>query len=117
MTNVDKQLQSGEEILYRARPSKVALVPIALLALVIAIVTIVLSNQPDFQQPSLAMRLSRERFAFRVGFGPQGQVVHRRVTLAPPLARAVCRIHPRLYPVLNAVPLLRTHVLAWIAKP
>lgn len=49
MTNVDKQLQTGEEILYRARPSKVALVPIGLLALVIAIVTIVLSNQLELR--------------------------------------------------------------------
>ncbi len=47
---------------------------------------------------------------------PQARIVARRVTLAPPLARAVCRIHPRLYPLLNAVPLLRTHVLAWLAK-
>ena len=47
---------------------------------------------------------------------PQARIVARRVTLAPPLARAVCRIHPRLYPLLNAVPLLRTHVLAWIEK-
>jgi hypothetical protein len=39
------------------------------------------------------------------------------VTLAPPLARAVCGIHPMLYPVLNAIPLLRTHVLAWLEKP
>ena len=48
---------------------------------------------------------------------PQGRTTHRRVTLAPPLARAVCRLHPALYPVFNALPLLRTHVLAWIAKP
>ena len=48
---------------------------------------------------------------------PQARIVARRVTLAPPLARAACRIHPRLYPLLNAVPLLRTHVLAWLAKP
>ena len=48
---------------------------------------------------------------------PQGRITHRRVTLAPPLARAVCRVHPALYPVFNALPLLRTHVLAWIAKP
>lgn len=48
---------------------------------------------------------------------PQARIVARRVTLAPPLARTVCRIHPRLYPLLNAVPLLRTHVLAWLAKP
>lgn len=49
MANVEKQLQTGEEILYRARPSKVALVPIGLLALVIAIVTIFLSGQPELQ--------------------------------------------------------------------
>jgi hypothetical protein len=51
------------------------------------------------------------------GLFPQGHVEHRRVTLAPPLARAVCRVHPALYGVFNALPLLRTHVLAWIAKP
>jgi hypothetical protein len=39
------------------------------------------------------------------------------VTLAPPLARAACRLHPALYPLLNALPLLRTHRLAWIGKP
>jgi SAM-dependent methyltransferase len=48
---------------------------------------------------------------------PQGRVSAQRVTLAPPLARVVCGWHPGLYPVFNAVPLLRTHVLAWIAKP
>jgi SAM-dependent methyltransferase len=48
---------------------------------------------------------------------PEGRISHRRVTLAPPLARAVCRLHPALYPLFNALPLLRTHVLAWIAKP
>jgi SAM-dependent methyltransferase len=48
---------------------------------------------------------------------PQGRLAHRRVTLAPPLARALCRLHPGLYPLFNALPLLRTHVLAWIAKP
>jgi len=48
---------------------------------------------------------------------PQGHVSAQRVTLAPPLARLVCGWHPGLYPVFNAVPQLRTHVLAWIAKP
>ena len=47
---------------------------------------------------------------------PQARITARRVTLAPPLARAACGIHPRLYPVFNALPLLRTHVLAWITK-
>jgi SAM-dependent methyltransferase len=48
---------------------------------------------------------------------PAARRVHRRVTLAPPLARAVCRVHPALYGVFNTLPLLRTHVLAWIEKP
>lgn len=48
---------------------------------------------------------------------PEGRMQHQRVTLAPPLARALCRVHPSLYPVANALPLLRTHVLAWIEKP
>jgi SAM-dependent methyltransferase len=48
---------------------------------------------------------------------PHGRLSCKRVTLAPPLARAVCRLHPALYSVLNALPLLRTHVLAWIEKP
>lgn len=56
--------------------------------------------------------MSRVRSLF-----PEGRISHRRVTLAPPLARAVCRLHPALYPMFNALPLLRAHVLAWIAKP
>ena len=48
---------------------------------------------------------------------PQARISHRRVTLAPPLARPLCRLHPGLYPLANALPLLRTHVLAWLAKP
>jgi SAM-dependent methyltransferase len=48
---------------------------------------------------------------------PHGDVQARRVTLAPPIARAVTRVHPSLYTAFNTVPLLRTHMLAWIAKP
>lgn len=48
---------------------------------------------------------------------PQARVDAVRVTLAPPLARALCRLHPGLYPLANALPLLRTHVLAWLGKP
>ncbi len=48
---------------------------------------------------------------------PQGRLRYQRVTLAPPLARAACALHPLLYPVLNTLPALRTHVLAWIQKP
>lgn len=48
---------------------------------------------------------------------PQGRLQWQRVTLAPPLARRVAAVHPALYTVFNSVPLLRTHVLAWIDKP
>jgi hypothetical protein len=39
------------------------------------------------------------------------------VTLAPPLARRVAALHPRWPALLNSLPLLRSHRLAWIAKP
>ncbi len=48
---------------------------------------------------------------------PHGEVRARRITLAPPIARTVTRAHPALYTVFNCVPLLRTHVLAWVGKP
>jgi SAM-dependent methyltransferase len=48
---------------------------------------------------------------------PRGTIRSWRVTLAPPLARSVCRVHPSLYGVFNALPPLRTHVLCWIGKP
>lgn len=48
---------------------------------------------------------------------PEGELSYRRVTLAPPIARRVTRLHPELYPLFNAMPLLRTHILGWIAKP
>lgn len=48
---------------------------------------------------------------------PGAAVDARRITLAPPIARAVARVHPALYTLFNAFPLLRTHLIAWIAKP
>jgi SAM-dependent methyltransferase len=48
---------------------------------------------------------------------PAARPVVRRVTLAPPLGRLACRLHPALYHVANALPLLRTHVLCWLPKP
>jgi hypothetical protein len=48
---------------------------------------------------------------------PGSIVRFKRVSLAAPLARLVCRVHPSLYTVLNMVPFLRTHVVAWIQKP
>ena len=47
---------------------------------------------------------------------PAGELTARRVTLAPPLARRV-GAHPGLYTLLEAVPVLRTHVVAAIRKP
>ncbi|MGM9488974.1 class I SAM-dependent methyltransferase [Ideonella sp. YS5] len=55
--------------------------------------------------------LSRVRALF-----PQGRLQARRLTLAPPLARAAVRLHPGLYTVFNTLPFLRTHLLCWIAK-
>jgi SAM-dependent methyltransferase len=48
---------------------------------------------------------------------PHAQLTAQRITLAPPIARAACRAHPGLYTAFNALPPLRTHVLAWLAKP
>lgn len=48
---------------------------------------------------------------------PHGNMTVKRVTLAPPISRRVCKLHPNLYHVFNAIPLLRTHVLIWIEKP
>lgn len=47
---------------------------------------------------------------------PEGRMQMRRVTLAPPLGRAVCRVQPALYPWVNGIPWLRTHVLCLIHK-
>ena len=53
----------------------------------------------------------------RALFPQASRLVTLRITLAPPIARAVTRVHPLLYPLLNTLPPLRTHVLAWLAKP
>ena len=58
------------------------------------------------------VRVSRVQQLF-----PEGQIVHQRVTLAPPIARGVTRVHPGFYGFFNRLPLLRTHVIAWISKP
>jgi len=47
---------------------------------------------------------------------PQAMIQARRITLAPPVARAVTRLHPSLYTLFNTLPPLRTHLLCWIAK-
>ena len=48
---------------------------------------------------------------------PASRIYARRVTLAPPIARRVVRLHPSLYTVFNLLPMLRTHLLCWIGKP
>ncbi|HEY1337829.1 MAG TPA: class I SAM-dependent methyltransferase [Bryobacteraceae bacterium] len=48
---------------------------------------------------------------------PRADMRYWRLTLAPPIARAVTRIHPSLYTIFNAALFLRTHVLCWIRKP
>lgn len=40
----------------------------------------------------------------------------KRITLAPPLARAITKINPKLYHILNSTYFLRTHMLIWIRK-
>ena len=65
-------------------------------------------TNPDVR--GVPLRRVRELF-------PGAIITARRVTLAPPIARRVAAVHPALYTMFNAMPLLRTHVLAWIAKP
>lgn len=48
---------------------------------------------------------------------PQAQYQSRRVTLAPPLARRAVSLSPALYPLLNVLPVLRTHIVALLRKP
>lgn len=64
-------------------------------------------NNPDVH--GVSVRRIRELF-------PQAEITVRRVTLAPPISRRVCRLHPKAYNLFNAIPLLRTHVLCWIGK-
>ena len=48
---------------------------------------------------------------------PQGRLSVRRVTLAPPISRRIVQVHPVMYAVFNALPLLRTHILCFLQKP
>lgn len=41
----------------------------------------------------------------------------RTITLLPPLARRLRRFTPILYPMLSAIPILRTHYLGFLVKP
>ncbi len=48
---------------------------------------------------------------------PHAAMEIRRVTLAPPIGRRAAALHPLLWRALNLLPPLRTHRLAWLAKP
>lgn len=47
---------------------------------------------------------------------PEASIDSYRVTLAPPISRLVCRLHPGLYGLFNMFRFLRTHVICWIGK-
>lgn len=47
---------------------------------------------------------------------PRANIEARRLTLAPPISRFVCRVHPIFYHLFNFLPFLRTHVLCWVSK-
>lgn len=66
-------------------------------------------RNPDVR--GVPLRRVRELF-------PDGRLRSQRLTLAPPLARWVCKkIHPAAYSLFNSLPLLRSHVLCMIEKP
>jgi len=47
---------------------------------------------------------------------PEARITGQRLTLLPPLARRLVRLGPAWHQAFAAVPFLRTHWLAWIAK-
>jgi SAM-dependent methyltransferase len=68
------------------------------------------NNPSNKDVRGVSVRRIRELF-------PDSVISLKRVTLLPPLGRIICRLHPGLYSVTNALPLLRSHVLCWLAKP
>ena len=47
---------------------------------------------------------------------PDAEIRRHRVTLAPPLARLLVRLHPAVCGAVSQLPFLRTHLLCWIGK-
>jgi len=47
---------------------------------------------------------------------PDGKLNFKKLTLCPPLARIVTKIHPVFYTFFNKLIFLRTHILCWIEK-
>lgn len=64
-------------------------------------------SNPDVR----GVKVSRIRKLF-----PEAEITVRRLTLAPPIARRVTKIHPVFYHFFNMFPFFRTHVLCWIHK-
>jgi SAM-dependent methyltransferase len=64
-------------------------------------------RNPDVR--GVPLRRIRELF-------PEATIDARRITLAPPIGRPLSRLSPSLYTLLNRIPLLRTHLLAWLGK-
>jgi hypothetical protein len=62
---------------------------------------------PDVR--GIKMRRIRQLF-------PEAGIASWRVTLAPPVARRLVAVHRGLYPIVNMIPWLRTHLLCWLAK-
>lgn len=64
-------------------------------------------KNPDVQ----GVPISRVRRLF-----PSAQIKTYRVTLAPPIARRTLSLGRFVHQAFHAVPILRTHILAWIQK-
>jgi len=47
---------------------------------------------------------------------PVSEILKYKISLAPPIARRVSRVHFRFYDIFNSVRFLRTHLLCWIMK-
>lgn len=67
------------------------------------------NNPSNADVRGVPLRRIRELF-------PSAHVKSKRVTLAPPISRVVTALHPTLYGPCNVLPLLRTHLLCWLAK-
>jgi SAM-dependent methyltransferase len=65
-------------------------------------------NNPDVR--GVPLKRVKELF-------PKATVYAWRLTLAPPISRLVCKVHPSLYALFNLMPFLRTHLLCWLQKP
>ncbi len=66
-------------------------------------------NPSNADVRGVPMRRVRELF-------PAADITSRRVTLAPPISRRVCRLFPGAYQLFNFFPFLRTHVVCWLRK-